>query len=61
MPPSTMAETAWFMNLVVAIKKPVVFVGSQRPWTGMSGDGPLNLYNAVRVAASAGAAERKAA
>jgi L-asparaginase type II len=49
---NVMAEVAWFMNLVVDIDKPVVFVGSQRPWTGMSGDGPLNLYNAVRVAAS---------
>jgi L-asparaginase len=49
---NTMAESAWFMDLVVNIKKPVVFVGSQRPWTGISGDGPLNLYNAIRVAAS---------
>jgi L-asparaginase type II len=55
---NTMAETAWFMNLVVAIKKPVVFVGSQRPWTGLAGDGPLNLYNAVRVAATPAAAEK---
>lgn len=53
---NTMAETAWFMNLVVDIKKPVVFVGSQRPWTGISGDGPLNLLNAVRVAATPAAA-----
>ena len=37
-----MAETAYFMNLVVSIRKPVVFVGAQRPWTGISGDGPLN-------------------
>lgn len=54
---NTMAETAWFMNLVVNIRKPVVFVGSQRPWTGMAGDGPLNLFNAVRVAATPAAAE----
>lgn len=53
---NTMAETAYFMDLVVNIKKPVVFVGSQRPWTGISGDGPLNLYNAVRVAATPEAA-----
>ena len=53
---NTMAETAWFMNLVVHIKKPVVFVGSQRPWSGLSGDGPLNLFNAVRVAATPAAA-----
>jgi len=49
---NVLAETAYFMNLVVNIKKPVVFVGAQRPWTGMSGDGPLNMYNAVRVAAT---------
>jgi L-asparaginase len=49
---NTMAETAFYMNLVVKTHKPVVFVGSQRPWTALSGDGPLNLFNAVRVAAS---------
>lgn len=49
---NVMAEVAYFMNLVVSIEKPIVFVGAQRPWTGLSGDGPLNLYNAVRVAAS---------
>ena len=49
---NTMAETAYYMDLVVKTHKPVVFVGSQRPWTGLSGDGPLNLFNAVRVAAS---------
>jgi L-asparaginase type II len=51
-----MAEVAYFMHLTVAIDKPVVFVGAQRPWTGLSGDGPLNLLNAVRVAASPDAA-----
>ncbi|BET66723.1 type II asparaginase [Opitutales bacterium ASA1] len=55
---NSMADTAWFMNLVVSIEKPVVFVGSQRPWTAMSGDGPLNLYNAIRVAASPDAARK---
>ncbi|MBL9192334.1 MAG: asparaginase [Opitutaceae bacterium] len=53
---NTMAETAWFMNLTVNITKPVVYVGSQRPWSGLSGDGPLNLLNAVRVAATPEAA-----
>ena len=48
----TLADAAYFMNLVVRTRKPIVFVGAQRPWTGMSGDGPLNLYNAVRVAAT---------
>jgi len=49
---NTMAETAYYMNLTVNTDKPIVFVGSQRPWTGLSGDGPRNLYDAVRVAAS---------
>ena len=49
---NTMAETAFYMNLTVKISKPIVFVGSQRPWTGLSGDGPRNLYDAVRVAGS---------
>jgi L-asparaginase len=49
---NTMAETAYYMNLVVKSEKPIVFVGAQRPWTGLSGDGPRNLYDAVRVAAS---------
>ncbi|HKB90507.1 MAG TPA: asparaginase [Opitutaceae bacterium] len=49
---NTLAEVAFYMNLTVKTDKPIVFVGSQRPWTGLSGDGPLNMYNAVRVAAS---------
>ena len=49
---NTMAETAFYMNLTVSTKKPIVFVGSQRPWTALSGDGPRNLYDAIRVAAS---------
>ena len=53
---NVMAEVAYFMHLTVATTKPIVFVGSQRPWTGLSGDGPLNLVNAVRVAASPDAA-----
>jgi L-asparaginase len=47
----TMEETAYFINLCVKIKKPVVFVGAMRPATAISADGPLNLLNAVRLAA----------
>src|SRR5580765_5924247 len=47
----TMEETAFFLNLVVKTDKPVVLVGSMRPSTAVSADGPLNLYNAVAVAA----------
>jgi L-asparaginase len=47
----TMEETAFFLNLTVKSEKPVVLVGSMRPSTAVSADGPLNLYNAVAVAA----------
>src|SRR4029077_17147234 len=46
----TMEETAYFLNLVVKRSKPGVMVGSMRPSTAVSADGPLNLYNAVGVA-----------
>lgn len=49
---NTMAETAWFMHLTVDTEKPIVFVGSQRPWSALSADGPMNMYNAVRIAAT---------
>lgn len=49
---NTLAESAWFIHLTVSTRKPIVFVGSQRPWSALSGDGPLNLYNAVRIAAA---------
>jgi len=47
----TMEETAFFLNLVVKSDKPVVMTGSMRPSTAISADGPLNLYDAVAVAA----------
>jgi L-asparaginase len=46
----TMEESAFFLNLTVKTDKPVVMVGSMRPSTAVSADGPLNLYNAVGVA-----------
>src|SRR6201993_2118006 len=46
----TLEETAFFLNLVVKSDKPVVMVGSMRPSTAVSADGPLNLFNAVGVA-----------
>jgi L-asparaginase len=46
----TLEESAFFLNLTVKTNKPVVMVGSMRPSTAVSADGPLNLYNAVGVA-----------
>lgn len=48
----TMEETAYFLNLTVHSDKPVVLVGSMRPSTAISADGPGNLYAAVAAAAS---------
>src|SRR6476469_4351489 len=45
-------ETAYFLSLVVKSDKPVVLVGSMRPATAISADGPANLYNAVALAGS---------
>jgi L-asparaginase len=47
---NTLEETAYFLNLTIRSDKPVVLVGSMRPSTAMSADGPLNLLNAVRTA-----------
>ena len=54
----TLEETAYFLNLVVKSRKPVVLVGSMRPSTALSADGPINLYNAVLLAAHPDAAGR---
>ena len=54
----TMEETAFFLNLTAKTDKPIVMVGSMRPSTAVSADGPLNLYNAVAVAADPKAAGR---
>ncbi len=50
---SSMEETAFALSLCLDIDIPVVLTGSQRPAKSVSGDGPMNLVNAVRVAASA--------
>ena len=47
----TMEETAYFLNLVVKHKNPIVLTGSMRPSTSLSADGPFNLFNAVSLAA----------
>ena len=54
----TIEETAYFLNLVVKSKKPVVLTAAMRPATALSADGPLNFFNAVGVAANPDAAGR---
>jgi L-asparaginase len=46
----TMEETGYFLSLVVKSDKPIVLVGSMRPATAISADGPINLYNGVALA-----------
>lgn len=48
----TMEETAFFLHLVLKTDKPVIVTGAMRPSTATSADGPMNLYQAVTVAAS---------
>ena len=48
----TLEETAYFLHLVVKSNKPVVVVGSMRPASAISADGPLNLYHAVKIAST---------
>jgi L-asparaginase len=52
----TIEETAWFLHLVLPPDKPVVLTCAMRPATALSADGPLNLLQAVGLAASAATA-----
>jgi L-asparaginase len=54
----TIEETAYFLNLVVKSRKPVVLTAAMRPATALSADGPLNFFNAVAVAATKESAGR---
>src|SRR3982751_163972 len=54
----TLEETSYFLSLVTHSSKPIVMVGSMRPATAISADGPGNLYNAVATAISPGARGR---
>jgi len=54
----TMEETGYFLNLIVRSTKPIVLVGAMRPATAMSADGPMNLFNAIAVAATPAASGR---
>lgn len=48
----TMEEAVFLADLVVASEKPVVFTGAQRHAAEADADGPRNLADAIRVAAS---------
>ena len=47
----TIEETGYYLNLAVKTDKPVVMTAAMRPSTALSADGPLNIFNAVAVAA----------
>ncbi|MBM3343295.1 MAG: asparaginase [Betaproteobacteria bacterium] len=50
---NVLEETAYMLTLTVKSAKPVVVTGAQRPFTALSADAALNLYDAFRVAACA--------
>ncbi|RSL94430.1 hypothetical protein CEP52_012628 [Fusarium oligoseptatum] len=54
----TLEESSFFLDLTVQSDKPVVVVGSMRPATAISADGPINLLSAVKLAASDSAKKR---
>ena len=54
----TQEETAYFLDLLIASKKPVILTGSMRPATAISADGPKNLFDAITVAANTNSAGR---
>jgi L-asparaginase len=51
----SLEETAFLVDLLVPAGKPVVFAAAQRPPREPDTDGPRNLLNAIRIAATPGA------
>ena len=47
---ATLEETAYFLNLTSKVAVPVVVVGAQRPFTGLSSDARMNLVGAKKHA-----------
>lgn len=54
----TLEETAMLLHLTQQTDTPIVMTAAMRPSTSLSADGPLNLLNAVRLAASPAARGR---
>ena len=57
---ATLEETAYFLNLTVRDRRPVVVTGAMRPPSAMGTDADNNLLDAVRIAASEQSAGRGA-
>ena len=55
---ATLEETAYFLNLTVRSRKPVVLTGAMRPPTGLGTDSDVNLIDCIRVAADPNSAGR---
>lgn len=55
---NTLEELAFLLSLVLEPRKPVVLTAAMRPMSALSGDGPLNLVDALRVARSRAAEGR---
>lgn len=51
----TLEETAWFLQRVLAPRKPVVLTAAMRPATALHSDGPQNLVDAIGIARERGA------
>lgn len=48
---NTLEESAFLLDVMCRTPVPIVVTGAMRPASAISADGPLNLLNAVRVAA----------
>jgi L-asparaginase len=49
---NSLEETGFLMDLLINCEKPVVAVGSMRPWMHLSFDGDANFFDGVMLAAS---------
>ncbi|KZM23427.1 cellular amino acid metabolic process [Ascochyta rabiei] len=55
---NSLEETAFLMDSLVNCGKPIVAVGSMRPWTYLSYDGDANFFDGVKLAATPEARNR---